>query len=84
MTMYDFLFRKEENIRPTTPIPFIKSDLKQISQELNYIVWFGHSSYLLQINGKRILVDPVFYDIPATKLIIPKFEYEVDDSPENL
>ena len=74
MTMYDFLFRKEENIRPTTPIPFIKSDLKQISQELNYIVWFGHSSYLLQINGKRILVDPVFYDASPVSFFNKPFE----------
>lgn len=24
------------------------------------MVWFGHSSYLLQAGGRRILVDPVF------------------------
>lgn len=25
-----------------------------------FLVWFGHSSYFIQLDGKRILVDPVF------------------------
>jgi L-ascorbate metabolism protein UlaG (beta-lactamase superfamily) len=26
----------------------------------NILIWFGHSSYFIQTEGKRILVDPVF------------------------
>ena len=33
----------------------ISLDLNQ-----NVLVWFGHSSYYIQIDVKRILVDPVF------------------------
>jgi len=29
------------------------------------IIWFGHSSYLVKINGYRILVDPVFSKTPS-------------------
>lgn len=29
------------------------------------VVWFGHSSYYLQVNGRRILVDPVFSEYAA-------------------
>lgn len=48
------------NKTPPKLIPSIKTDLKAIDTNKNSIVWFGHSSYLLHFEGKRILVDPVF------------------------
>ncbi len=29
------------------------------------LVWFGHSTFLLQMEGKRILIDPMFGAVPA-------------------
>ena len=29
------------------------------------LVWFGHSAFLLQMNGKNILLDPMFGEVPA-------------------
>ncbi len=55
-----FLFKKETDLRPETEIPVIKTDLSKISKDENVLVWFGHSSYFIQVDGKRILVDPVF------------------------
>lgn len=45
---------------PSAPIPSIKTDLLNLSPDEDVLIWFGHSSYFLQIDGKRILVDPVF------------------------
>jgi L-ascorbate metabolism protein UlaG (beta-lactamase superfamily) len=53
-------FKKVENKTPEFVLPSVVSDLKKISALDPKIVWFGHSSYLLFINGKTILVDPVF------------------------
>ena len=59
-TMWDFLFKKEKGVRPDKEIPVIKTDLNKLAGNDNVLVWFGHSSYFIQIDGKRILVDPVF------------------------
>ena len=32
----------------------------QLDIHQDVLIWFGHSSYFIQIDGKRILVDPVF------------------------
>ncbi len=42
------------------PFPVVKTDLNTLPRERDALVWFGHSSFLLQLGGKRILVDPVF------------------------
>ncbi len=45
---------------PERPLPVLQTDLDALPRERDGIVWFGHSSYLVQLAGKRILVDPVF------------------------
>ncbi|WP_165825351.1 MBL fold metallo-hydrolase [Pedobacter yonginense] len=61
-----FFFKKHPNRTPKHPLEFVKPSLteKQISTNPE-IIWFGHSSYLLKINGQRILVDPVFSKTPS-------------------
>jgi L-ascorbate metabolism protein UlaG (beta-lactamase superfamily) len=54
---------RPRNCAPESQIPSIKTDLRSIEllmQKNPVLIWFGHSSYLIYINGKTILVDPVF------------------------
>ncbi len=58
--MYRFIFGKTENKIPSEAFHFEKTDLNKISPSENAYVWMGHSSYFIQLDGKKILVDPVF------------------------
>lgn len=58
--MKKFLFDKPDRRKPNAAIPSVKTNLHDIDINKNVLVWFGHSSYYMQLDGKRILVDPVF------------------------
>jgi L-ascorbate metabolism protein UlaG (beta-lactamase superfamily) len=58
--LIEFFFNKSKRLTPSQKIPSRKTDLFAISPEENILVWFGHSSYYMQVDGKKILVDPVF------------------------
>jgi L-ascorbate metabolism protein UlaG (beta-lactamase superfamily) len=85
--MFTFFFGKKPNLKPTHNIPTCKSDLLQIPLNEDVLVWFGHSSYFMQLNGKRFLIDPVFntYASPFPK-INQSFKgtniFSVSDMPE--
>jgi L-ascorbate metabolism protein UlaG (beta-lactamase superfamily) len=51
---------RPSSVRPSGELPHLKPNLKKLPPNKPQLVWFGHSSYLLQINGFRVLVDPVF------------------------
>jgi len=53
-------FFSAKNKRPPGKIPSIKTDLNKLSLDEDVLIWFGHSSYYLQVDGIKILVDPVF------------------------
>lgn len=43
---------------PTQPIP--NKPISEIDLSFDQFIWFGHSSYLLVLDGKTFLIDPVF------------------------
>lgn len=55
----EFFFNKSKRIKPSSEIPSVKSDLKNLKSDENIIVWLGHSSFFLQVDGKKVLIDPV-------------------------
>ncbi|MDR2786764.1 MAG: MBL fold metallo-hydrolase [Candidatus Accumulibacter sp.] len=54
------LTTRGERLRPESPLPVRKTDLKALDRHTDLVVWFGHSSCFVQLAGRRILVDPVF------------------------
>lgn len=80
-------FNKPKDVKPPRLLPFVKTNLQQLTNEAPVIVWFGHSSYLLRINGINILVDPVFSNHAAPFSFMVKAypgadSYSVEDMPE--
>jgi L-ascorbate metabolism protein UlaG (beta-lactamase superfamily) len=55
----EYFFGNRKRVKPADKIPSVKTDLKNLDITKDVLVWFGHSSYYLQVDGKRILVDPV-------------------------
>jgi len=56
--MFKALLKGNPNKLPPAALPFVKPDFSDSPG--TKITWFGHSSYLLQVENVRILVDPVF------------------------
>ncbi len=62
---------------PILPL-VVEPDIKGLAQEEDFICWLSHASFLIQLGGKRILIDPVFGDISFYKRQI-KAPYRVED-----
>ncbi|WP_231424556.1 MULTISPECIES: MBL fold metallo-hydrolase [Pedobacter] len=61
-----FFFEKHPNKSPDKPLKYVQPDLNsKPATAAPEIIWFGHSSYLIKINDLRILVDPVFSNVPS-------------------
>ena len=85
--LYKQLFGNLPNRTPIKKIPSIKTNLKNLNSEEDILVWFGHSSYFIQIEGKKFLIDPVFSGnaspIPGSvKAFNGSNTYQVSDLPE--
>jgi L-ascorbate metabolism protein UlaG (beta-lactamase superfamily) len=84
--MYTFLFKSFPRLRPLDTIPSIKNNLHAVPADSNILVWFGHSSFYIQLDGKKILADPVFSGnaspIPGTNLSFAGTDiYTIEDIP---
>ncbi len=77
---------KPKDFTPSRALPSVKLDLKKSPIGAPALHWFGHSSYLLKIDEKNILVDPVFSNSAApVSFMVKAFEgsnaYAVEDLP---
>jgi L-ascorbate metabolism protein UlaG (beta-lactamase superfamily) len=55
----EMMFDRKERVTPLDSIPSQKTDLLHLDKDEDVLVWFGHSSYFIQLDGKKFLVDPV-------------------------
>jgi L-ascorbate metabolism protein UlaG (beta-lactamase superfamily) len=63
------LLARGETGTPSGPVPLRASRYPTVADQLA-VTWFGHSSALIEIDGRRVLVDPVWGDraSPSTLL----------------
>ena len=85
--IWNGFFSKSERLVPEEPLPTVKTDLKELDLQQDIVIWLGHSSYFIQLDGKRILIDPVLSDYAAPFSFINKaFDgttiYKAEDLPE--
>ncbi|WP_373999298.1 MBL fold metallo-hydrolase [Bdellovibrio bacteriovorus] len=75
-------FSKGENRTPAHPLPEVKPDLAEFLKPSDHLktIWFGHSTFLLNMDGKIILVDPVFSGSAAPfSFMVKRFQKTVLD-----
>lgn len=85
--MKEFIFGNRAGRTPVDSLPGKKADLLQLDPAEDILVWFGHSSYFMQLDGKRILVDPVLSGSASpvkftTRSFTGSDGYATDDFPE--
>ena len=85
-TLWRFLTDKDTLRVPQQPIPAVKTDLKNLPTDSDWLIWFGHSSYLFYLNGKRYLVDPLLKPEWPSSMMLKAFPgtdiYRPDDLPD--
>lgn len=59
VALFDYVWGKSKDNKPSAPIPSRLVDWSALPALKPVLVWLGHSSYLIHIDGKNILVDPV-------------------------
>jgi L-ascorbate metabolism protein UlaG (beta-lactamase superfamily) len=83
-------FSKGIDREPVDTLPSVRTDLKSLSADSTTLVWFGHSSYFIKINGKNILIDPVFSERASPFQFIGKKAYPIqtpytlEDFPDSI
>nr|WP_242625245.1 MBL fold metallo-hydrolase [Krasilnikovia cinnamomea] len=62
--------------RPSGPVPVLRPDTGGDPDGL-FVTWYGHSSALVEIDGRRVLLDPVWSDrCSPSRLVGPKRLHE--------
>lgn len=78
------MLNRPKSVNPSTTLPVIKTNLKALDFSKNCLVWLGHSSYLLVLDGKRVLVDPVFYNASPVSFFGKPYKMSYNYSPADL
>lgn len=85
--LWNSLTEPKSRLVPDKPIPAVKTDLKNLDRMTDLVIWLGHSSFYIQLGGKRILLDTVFSDFAAplsffNKAFAGTNIYHAEDMPE--
>jgi len=85
-TIQNFLFANAAEVRPSKPLPAVKTDLWQLDRGQDVLLWMGHDALFIQIDGIRLLVDPTLVmgsPLSFVKTAFPAtYSYTPDDIPD--
>jgi L-ascorbate metabolism protein UlaG (beta-lactamase superfamily) len=78
------------NKKPDLMLPIVKVDATNLEEKRNVdrLIWFGHSAFLLPLDGKNILIDPMLGESPAphpaigTKRFNSELPIEIEKLPK--
>ena len=68
-------FRRPLNISPKQDISVVKFSKSKTDKNLTRVTWLGHSSLLIEIDYKNILIDPVFSNYAAPHPLLGQKRY---------
>jgi L-ascorbate metabolism protein UlaG (beta-lactamase superfamily) len=71
-------FKGKSGRSPKTPIPIPPINWNQINRNQDSLIWFGHSTFFLQLDGKKILLDPMFGPSPSPVSFVGSKRYSKD------
>lgn len=80
-----FFGKKHPALLPSKEIPTQKTNLSSFNPNDNVLVWLGHSSYFMQIEGQTFLIDPVLVSASPFSFGVEMFKgagiYQPKDLP---
>ncbi len=87
--MFKGFFSPQPLSVPKNDVPVEKMDSVEIAhfKDSTRLIWFGHSTFLLQIRNKNILIDPMFGSVPSphpalgTKRFSKELPIEIEKLP---
>lgn len=89
MGLLDETMKGNPEKRPDFDIPVLKVTTQELeNMETTRLIWFGHSAFLLQIDGYNILLDPMLGDVPAPNPLLGTTRFsrelpiEIEDLPQ--
>ena len=80
-------FKKNQHRTPSNPVPNIANHPSLVTDHSS-LIWFGHSTLLMNISGYTILTDPVFsnraspFSFMGPKAFPGSLPYSVDEIPD--
>ncbi len=83
-------FKNDPTRVPDFDIPIVKVDSIDLTKTNipTRLIWFGHSAFLLQIDGINILLDPMLSEVPAPHPMLGKKRFskelpiEIEEFPQ--